>query len=218
VSSSSGVGSIGVGQISSRGTILSNGVSPSGTNREDYFGNNSTNETEPVVENLRALESIFVNSLPTIHPNVQSNLEQILQMNQQQQNENPYTMLTRQTSAPPLGQRSPTNISYPPPSLLATYSSTNSGGSSNGNNSRSTTPFSGGTQNSTIDINLNGLSQASLIRRTGQSMQVRAKFGSLGPQKCQFNAPHGFCLGIDEEIIVADTNNHRIQIFDSNGK
>jgi tripartite motif-containing protein 2/3 len=128
-------------------------------------------------------------------------------------------MLTRQTSAPPLGERSPSsNIPYPPPSLLATYSSTNSGGSSNGNNSRSTTPFSGVTQSSTIDINLNGLSQSSLIRRTGQSMQVRAKFGSLGPQKCQFNAPHGFCLGIDEEIIVADTNNHRIQIFDKMGE
>ena len=41
-------------------------------------------------------------------------------------------MLTRQASAPPLGQRSPSNIQYPPPSLLATYSSTNSGGSSNG--------------------------------------------------------------------------------------
>ncbi|CAF1516989.1 unnamed protein product, partial [Adineta ricciae] len=39
-SSSSGVGSMGVGQVSSRGTILSNGVSPSGANREDYFGNN----------------------------------------------------------------------------------------------------------------------------------------------------------------------------------
>ncbi|CAF1507694.1 unnamed protein product [Rotaria sordida] len=50
-------------------------------------------------------------------------------------------MIIRQTSAP---------------SLLATYSSTNTGGSSNGNNSRSTRPFSGVRQNSTIDINLNG--------------------------------------------------------------
>ena len=45
-------------------------------------------------------------------------------------------------------------------------------------------------------------------------MQVRSQFGSLGPQKCQVNAPHGFCLGIDEEIIVADTNNHRISMLD----
>jgi hypothetical protein len=170
VSSSSGVGSIGIGQTSSS-RILSNGVSPSGTNREDYY---PKNEVELVVENLRALESIFAESLS----NVQRNLEEMLQMNQQQQNENPYTVLTRQTSAPPLGQRSVSTIPYPSPSLLATYSNTNSGGSSNGNNSRSTTPFSDRTQNSTIDINLNSLSQASSIRRTDQSLQVRAKFGS----------------------------------------
>jgi soluble cytochrome b562 len=70
VSSSSGVGSIGIGQTSSSGRILSNGVSPSGTNREDYY---PTNEVEPVVENLRALESIFADSLSTVHPNVQIN-------------------------------------------------------------------------------------------------------------------------------------------------
>jgi hypothetical protein len=67
-------------------------------------------------------------------------------------------------------------------------------------------------------MNFNSVSQTSLIRLSGQSMQVRAQFGALGPQKCQFNDPHGFCLGIDDEIIVADTNNHRIQIFDKNGE
>ncbi|XP_066588781.1 B-box type zinc finger protein ncl-1 [Prorops nasuta] len=49
------------------------------------------------------------------------------------------------------------------------------------------------------------------------SMQIRSKFGQLGPSKGQFNSPHGFCLGTDEDIIVADTNNHRIQIFDKTG-
>jgi tripartite motif-containing protein 2/3 len=44
-------------------------------------------------------------------------------------------------------------------------------------------------------------------------MQIRIKFGQLGPNKNQFNSPHGFCLGIDEDIIVADTNNHRIQVM-----
>lgn len=43
-------------------------------------------------------------------------------------------------------------------------------------------------------------------------MQIRCKFGQLGPSKGQFNSPHGFCLGLDEDIIVADTNNHRIQV------
>ena len=48
-------------------------------------------------------------------------------------------------------------------------------------------------------------------------MQIRSKFGQLGPSKGQFNSPHGFCLGTDEDIIVADTNNHRIQIFEKTG-
>ena len=43
-------------------------------------------------------------------------------------------------------------------------------------------------------------------------MDVRLKFGCLGTGKSQFNAPHGFCLGSEEDIIVADTNNHRIQV------
>ncbi|CAG5120940.1 unnamed protein product [Candidula unifasciata] len=47
---------------------------------------------------------------------------------------------------------------------------------------------------------------------------LRCKFGQLGPGKGQFNSPHGFCLGVDEDIIVADTNNHRIQIFLKTGE
>ncbi|BFZ14823.1 hypothetical protein BsWGS_17861 [Bradybaena similaris] len=49
-------------------------------------------------------------------------------------------------------------------------------------------------------------------------MQMRCKFGQLGPGKGQFNSPHGFCLGVDEDIVVADTNNHRIQIFLKTGE
>ncbi|CAF1507677.1 unnamed protein product, partial [Rotaria sordida] len=79
VSLSSDVGSTGIGERSSSERILSNGLLPSGTNRQDYF---VTNDLESVVENLRALESIFAYSLSTIHPNVQRNLEEILQMNQ----------------------------------------------------------------------------------------------------------------------------------------
>jgi len=45
----------------------------------------------------------------------------------------------------------------------------------------------------------------------------RCKFGQLGPGKGQFNSPHGFCLGMDEDIVVADTNNHRIQVFEKSG-
>jgi len=46
----------------------------------------------------------------------------------------------------------------------------------------------------------------------------RCKFGQLGPGKGQFNSPHGFCLGMDEDIVVADTNNHRIQVFEKSGE
>ncbi|XP_062577150.1 formin-J-like isoform X1 [Saccostrea cucullata] len=50
------------------------------------------------------------------------------------------------------------------------------------------------------------------------AMQIRCKFGQLGPGKGQFNSPHGFCLGIDEDIVVADTNNHRICCFEKTGE
>lgn len=51
-----------------------------------------------------------------------------------------------------------------------------------------------------------------LGRPKALSMQIRVKFGALGQSRGQFNSPHGFCLGLDEEIIVADTNNHRIEV------
>lgn len=49
------------------------------------------------------------------------------------------------------------------------------------------------------------------------NMQIRHKFGYLGSGRAQFNSPHGFCLGLNQEIVVADTNNHRVCIFDKSG-
>ncbi|PAA92905.1 hypothetical protein BOX15_Mlig002221g1 [Macrostomum lignano] len=56
--------------------------------------------------------------------------------------------------------------------------------------------------------------------RTGRCipMTVRHRWGSLGSAIGQFNSPHGFCLGPEEDIVVADTQNHRIQIFDKSGE
>ena len=52
-----------------------------------------------------------------------------------------------------------------------------------------------------------------LSNSEGSQMQIRCKFGQLGQGRGQFNAPHGFCLGgRDEDIVVADTHNHRIQV------
>lgn len=51
-----------------------------------------------------------------------------------------------------------------------------------------------------------------------RSVQIKHKFGRLGQGNGQLSSPHGFCLGVDEEIIIADTFNHRICIFDKNGQ
>lgn len=56
--------------------------------------------------------------------------------------------------------------------------------------------------------NLNGSGRAKAT-----PMEIRSKFGALGAARGQFNSPHGFCLGLEEEIIVADTNNHRIEVI-----
>ncbi|XP_067948165.1 B-box type zinc finger protein ncl-1-like [Watersipora subatra] len=56
------------------------------------------------------------------------------------------------------------------------------------------------------------------LRGKMSAMQIRYKFGALGPSKGQFNSPHGFCMGFEEDIVVADTNNHRIQVFDKSGE
>lgn len=44
------------------------------------------------------------------------------------------------------------------------------------------------------------------------ALEIHFKFGQLGSSACQFGSPHGFCIASDDSIIVADTNNHRIQV------
>lgn len=80
-------------------------------------------------------------------------------------------------------------------------------------------PFSNTTQSSP-DAAINkfathNLNHGTPGRAKALSMQIRVKFGALGQARGQFNSPHGFCLGLDEEIIVADTNNHRIEVNNS---
>lgn len=78
-----------------------------------------------------------------------------------------------------------------------------------------TTPMS---MDSSLSGEMAAMSRFQVNGRTKATpMQIRCKFGSLGQTKGQFNSPHGFCLGVDEEIVVADTNNHRIEIFEKNG-
>jgi len=53
------------------------------------------------------------------------------------------------------------------------------------------------------------------IRR--QKMIYHCKFGEFGILEGQFTEPSGVAVTEDNEIIVADTNNHRIQVFDKDG-
>ena len=43
------------------------------------------------------------------------------------------------------------------------------------------------------------------------------EFGSYGKQPCQLNDPHGVCIANQGRIIVADTNNFRLQSFTHDG-
>ncbi|EDW32769.1 GL21455 [Drosophila persimilis] len=53
----------------------------------------------------------------------------------------------------------------------------------------------------------------SAVHSKATPMKIGCKFGCLGAGNGQLNAPNGFCLGIDEDIIVADSKNHRIAVY-----
>jgi len=59
-------------------------------------------------------------------------------------------------------------------------------------------------------------SNGSSLKR--QKMIYHQKFGEFGVLQGQFTEPSGVAVNAQGDIIVADTNNHRIQIFDSNGR
>ncbi|XP_060082373.1 B-box type zinc finger protein ncl-1-like [Ylistrum balloti] len=51
-----------------------------------------------------------------------------------------------------------------------------------------------------------------------QKMIYHCKFGEFGVMEGQFTEPSGVSVNAQNDIIVADTNNHRIQIFDKEGR
>ncbi|XP_022251345.1 B-box type zinc finger protein ncl-1-like [Limulus polyphemus] len=51
-----------------------------------------------------------------------------------------------------------------------------------------------------------------------QKMIYYCKFGEFGVMEGQFTEPSGVAVNVQSDIIVADTNNHRIQIFDKEGR
>ena len=49
-------------------------------------------------------------------------------------------------------------------------------------------------------------------------MVYHCKFGEFGVLEGQFTEPSGVAVNAQNDIVVADTNNHRIQIFDKEGR
>ncbi|GAV03329.1 hypothetical protein RvY_13771 [Ramazzottius varieornatus] len=76
------------------------------------------------------------------------------------------------------------------------------------------------------EVGENGFLPEEVTGRPGRNMhelEIRCRFGEVGCSEGQMTAPHGFCLGAKtrtggQEIIVADTNNHRIEFFDDEGR
>jgi len=62
------------------------------------------------------------------------------------------------------------------------------------------------------------LNRAAGCRRVFSKCEIyHCKFGEFGILEGQFTEPSGVAVTEDNEIIVADTNNHRIQVFDKDG-
>lgn len=78
-----------------------------------------------------------------------------------------------------------------------------------------------GTADSMLDLTSKLMSTTifppkSQIKR--QKMIYHCKFGEFGVMEGQFTEPSGVAVNAQNDIIVADTNNHRIQIFDKEGR
>ncbi|CAF0734493.1 unnamed protein product [Didymodactylos carnosus] len=191
---------------------------PSQQTAIDLRGTSFVNSIQ--TENIRALENIFnqqSHGQQQFHP-AQHNPS----LDFSQPNNETFSM-TNYKSLPQNDRQCHSPLQLPTngfPGRMPVYAASSHNGSSVGNSPRSTTPYSQlplvpSTQPSYFSFNM---PQHAAQQGHCQSMQVRSKFGSLGPQKGQFNSPHGFCLGQDEEIVVADTNNHRIQLFNIQGE
>lgn len=107
-------------------------------------------------------------------------------------------------------------------SSIGPMNGTNGNCLGNGNNSAMTlNTLSTVNSDSMLDITSKMMSTSifppkSQIKR--QKMIYHCKFGEFGVMEGQFTEPSGVAVNAQNDIIVADTNNHRIQIFDKEGR
>jgi ABC-type Fe3+ transport system permease subunit/sugar lactone lactonase YvrE len=55
-------------------------------------------------------------------------------------------------------------------------------------------------------------------QKSGAAPQWVLSFGKAGPGPGEFNRPEGMCVDAENRVYVADSCNHRIQVFSSDGK
>lgn len=114
------------------------------------------------------------------------------------------------------------NDQYSPMNAPMNGNGLNSNNMGNGNNNIVTlNTLASGNTDSMIDITSKLMSSSifppkSQIKR--QKMIYHCKFGEFGVMEGQFTEPSGVAVNAQNDIIVADTNNHRIQIFDKEGR
>ena len=103
--------------------------------------------------------------------------------------------------------------------LSSSLTSSNGGGHLNGHDSIvdliDGLPALDGYSSMSHNLLLPSRSNGSTLKR--HKMIYHQKFGEFGVLEGQFTEPSGVAVNGQGDIIVADTNNHRIQIFDSNG-
>ncbi|GMT20801.1 hypothetical protein PFISCL1PPCAC_12098 [Pristionchus fissidentatus] len=69
-----------------------------------------------------------------------------------------------------------------------------------------------------MDMDKNVFCPPSRSQIKRQKMIYHCKFGEFGVMEGQFTEPSGVAVNAQGDIVVADTNNHRIQVFDKEGR
>lgn len=191
--------------------VMTNGSSPSSsTGSLNAQQSQLVNGSHPVTTNPIAIERPYSNGPSSIGAQSQQSLTSSFDSN---------IITKRFNGANSLGPFvSEVNLQVNP------YEKWSNGGSDNIFNNLSdqyTIPIPSGQSDNIIDLtsklmSTNIFPPKSQIKR--QKMIYHCKFGEFGVMEGQFTEPSGVAVNAQNDIIVADTNNHRIQIFDKEGR
>jgi len=128
-----------------------------------------------------------------------------------QQNDENLMLLSNQLASPE--ERSTTSSS---PTSDLNYQDSNLDSVNKYSNSNGKNLMIGSASLSSSASSSSSSSSRSQLRRS--KMIYHCKFGEFGITDGQFTEPSGVTINTNNDIIVADTNSHRIQIFDKDGR